>query len=112
MPQVSSAELRSRSTTRTRAPSRANSNAVARPLPIVSPGVCPPPTTTAVFPSSLPVTDPVLSIGLRRSTAGASSPGAGPGSGAGELSGDGGCGQEALGPAGEVSDDGPHLVQD
>ena len=36
------------------APSRANMMAVARPLPIVSPGVCPPPTTTATRPSKRP----------------------------------------------------------
>ena len=49
---VSSADSRSRSTTRTRAPSRAKRIDVARPLPMVSPGVCPPPTTTATRPAS------------------------------------------------------------
>ena len=38
-----SADSRRRSTATTRAPSRANSIAVARPLPMVSPGVCPRP---------------------------------------------------------------------
>src|SRR6202050_1638075 len=42
---VSSADLRSRSTSRTLAPSRASRIAAARPLPMVSPGVCPAPTT-------------------------------------------------------------------
>ena len=40
------------STATTRAPSRAKRIAVARPLPTVSPGVCPAPMTTAIFPSS------------------------------------------------------------
>ena len=51
---VSSADPSSRSTTTTLAPSRANVSAVARPLPIVSPGVCPPPITTATRPSKRP----------------------------------------------------------
>ena len=55
---VSRADSRSRSTRNTRAPSRANSIAVARPFPIVSPGVCPAPTTIATFPSSLTVRRP------------------------------------------------------
>src|ERR1700689_4520058 len=42
---VSSARRRSLSTRITLAPSRANSTAAARPLPMVSPGVCPAPTT-------------------------------------------------------------------
>ncbi len=51
---MSWAEARSRSTTRTFAPSRARRRAVARPLPMVSPGVCPPPTRMATLPSTLP----------------------------------------------------------
>src|SRR5688572_3546903 len=39
--------------TRTVAPSSANRRHVARPLPVVSPGCWPPPTTTAIFPFSL-----------------------------------------------------------
>ncbi len=46
---VSAADVRSRSTASTRAPSRANRSAVARPLPMVSPGVCPAPTTIATL---------------------------------------------------------------
>src|SRR5690606_13719829 len=53
---VSSAASRDRSITSTRAPSRASTMAVARPLPIVSPGVWPPPKTAATFPSTLPAT--------------------------------------------------------
>src|SRR5262249_1705380 len=49
---VSSADARSRSTTRTRAPSRAKRIDVARPFPIVAPGGCPPPTPTATRPAS------------------------------------------------------------
>src|SRR5262245_4237079 len=49
---VVSAEPRSRSATHTRAPSRASTTAVARPLPIVCPGVWPPPTTIAALPST------------------------------------------------------------
>src|SRR4051812_22129055 len=52
MATVSSADARSRSTMRTRAPSRANRIDVARPFPMVAPGVCPPPTTTATRPAS------------------------------------------------------------
>src|SRR5712692_3205283 len=48
---VSSADARSRSTAMTFAPSCANRSAVARPLPIPSPGLCPAPMTMAVFPS-------------------------------------------------------------
>src|SRR5262245_35452150 len=48
---VSSAERRWRSTTMIFAPSWANRRAVARPLPIPSPGLCPAPITMAVFPS-------------------------------------------------------------
>src|SRR5437764_4338547 len=51
---VSWAESRRRSATTTRAPSRASTSAVARPLPNVPPGVCPPPTTIAVLPSTRP----------------------------------------------------------
>ncbi len=51
-PAVSSAETGSRSTASTRAPSRANRSAVARPLPMAVPGVCPAPMTIAVLPSS------------------------------------------------------------
>ena len=50
----SAAESSRRSTQSTVAPSRANRMAVARPLPMVSPGVCPAPTTTAVLPASRP----------------------------------------------------------
>ncbi len=50
---VSRADCRFRSTRRTLAPSRANRSAVARPLPIVSPGVCPAPTTIATLSWSL-----------------------------------------------------------
>src|SRR5262249_10028272 len=50
---VSSAASSRRSTTTTVAPSRANRIAVALPLPIVSPGVWPPPTTIATLPFSL-----------------------------------------------------------
>ena len=46
---VSCAESMSRSTASTWAPSRANSNAVARPLPMVGPGVWPAPTTIAIL---------------------------------------------------------------
>src|SRR5215813_10089340 len=44
---VSWAEARSRSTHSTLAPSRAKVSAVARPLPMPSPGLCPAPTTMA-----------------------------------------------------------------
>src|SRR5215831_1703123 len=47
MSTVSSAEARLRSTHRTAAPSRAKVSAVARPLPMPSPGLCPAPTTMA-----------------------------------------------------------------
>src|SRR5262245_56016054 len=51
---VSRADSMRWSATQTRAPSRASSMAVARPLPIVAPGVCPPPTTIAILlPSSM-----------------------------------------------------------
>src|SRR4051812_17367139 len=50
---VSSAASLLRSTTSTDAPSRANRIAVALPLPMVSPGVWPPPTTIATLPFSL-----------------------------------------------------------
>src|ERR1700749_3022908 len=46
---VSCAEARSRSTHNTLAPSRANVSAVARPLPMPSPGLCPAPTTMAIL---------------------------------------------------------------
>src|ERR1700740_769292 len=49
---VSSAEERSRSTARIFAPSCAKRSTVARPLPIPSPGLCPAPITTAIFPAS------------------------------------------------------------
>src|SRR5437867_5896321 len=52
------AASRSRSTSSTLAPSRANRIAVARPFPIVSPGVCPAPTMIATFPSSLTAQPP------------------------------------------------------
>src|SRR5947209_2168824 len=52
---VSSADSRDRSATRTRAPSRASRMAVARPLPIVSPAIWPPPTTMATLPSTRPL---------------------------------------------------------
>src|SRR5579883_603256 len=64
MSTVSCADLRSRSTQTTLAPSRAKVRAVARPLPTPSPGLCPAPTTMATlscrrmfflpFPSSRP----------------------------------------------------------
>src|SRR5690349_2948014 len=47
MPTVSSAEARLLSTHRTLAPSRAKVRAVARPLPMPSPGLWPAPTTMA-----------------------------------------------------------------
>src|SRR6516165_6560385 len=47
MSTVSWAEIRSRSTHSTFAPSRAKVSAVARPLPMPSPGLCPAPTTMA-----------------------------------------------------------------
>ena len=50
---VSRAESMSRSASSTRAPSRANRSAAARPVPTVSPGDCPAPTTIPTFPSSL-----------------------------------------------------------
>ena len=56
---VCRADSRSRSTSSTFAPSRANRIAVARPFPIVSPGVCPAPTTIATFPSSLTARTPL-----------------------------------------------------
>src|SRR6185369_12559420 len=46
---VSSADLRSRSTHTTLAPSRAKVRAVARPLPMPSPGLWPAPTTMATL---------------------------------------------------------------
>src|ERR1700761_7939561 len=46
---VSCAEARSRSTQSTLAPSRAKVSAVARPLPMPSPGDCPAPTTMAIL---------------------------------------------------------------
>src|ERR1700742_3984520 len=46
---VSCAEARSRSTQSTLAPSRAKVSAVARPLPMPSPGLCPAPTTMATL---------------------------------------------------------------
>src|SRR6267143_1077743 len=49
---VSSASLSSRSTDMTFAPSCANRSAVARPLPMPVPGLCPAPTMIAVFDSS------------------------------------------------------------
>src|SRR5262245_13389376 len=52
--QVAVAEARSRSTHTTCAPSRASRMAVARPLPMVSPGVWPAPTTIAIFPATRP----------------------------------------------------------
>ena len=55
---VASAESLSRSTSTRRAPSRENRIAVARPLPISSPGVCPAPVTIATFPSNLPLDPP------------------------------------------------------
>src|SRR5437773_948467 len=51
---VSWADSRRRSATITWAPSRASKSAVARPLPIVSPGVCPPPTTMAILSATRP----------------------------------------------------------
>src|SRR5438105_5834419 len=48
MPTVSSAEPRLLSTHSTLAPSRANVRAVARPLPMPSPGLWPAPTTMAM----------------------------------------------------------------
>src|SRR4051794_8782343 len=62
---VSSARSSSRSTQRTSAPSRANRIAIARPLPIVSPGVCPAPTTMAVLSASRPGTSAVLELGVQ-----------------------------------------------
>ena len=51
---------------RTRAPSRASRIAVARPLPMVSPGVCPPPMTSATLPSTRPaMTAPPLPTRVR-----------------------------------------------
>src|SRR4051794_11153381 len=50
----------SRSARRRRAPSRANVIAVARPLPIVSPAVCPAPTTIATRSSSRPTAAPFV----------------------------------------------------
>jgi len=50
---VSRAESMSRSASITRAPSRASSSEAARPVPMVSPGDCPAPTTIPTFPSSL-----------------------------------------------------------
>src|SRR5437879_10044265 len=61
---VSSARSAIRSTQSTLAPSRANSTAMARPLPMVSPGVWPAPTTTAVLPSIRPVTSETLQVGI------------------------------------------------
>src|SRR5690349_9126773 len=49
MSTVSCADLRSRSTQTTLAPSRANVRAVARPLPMPSPGLWPAPTTMATL---------------------------------------------------------------
>src|ERR1700751_3446722 len=49
IPTVSSALARLRSTHRTLAPSRAKVSAVARPLPMPSPGLCPAPTTMATL---------------------------------------------------------------
>src|SRR5215470_1812896 len=49
---VSWAEESARSTTHTCAPSRPSTMAVARPLPMVWPEVCPPPTTIAALPST------------------------------------------------------------
>src|ERR1700759_2395733 len=49
MSTVSCAEARSRSTHNTFAPSRAKVSAVARPLPMPSPGDCPAPTTMATL---------------------------------------------------------------
>src|ERR1700758_156872 len=46
---VSSAEARLRSTHSTLAPSRPKVSAVARPLPMPSPGLCPAPTTMATL---------------------------------------------------------------
>src|ERR1700760_1602338 len=46
---VSCADARSRSTHSTLAPSRAKVSAVARPLPMPSPGLCPAPTTMAIL---------------------------------------------------------------
>src|SRR5690606_7931369 len=43
-----------RSATTTDAPSAAKRHEIARPLPVVSPGVWPPPTTRAIFPASRP----------------------------------------------------------
>ena len=48
---LASAETRSRSTARIFAPSCAKRSTVARPLPIPSPGLCPAPTTIAIFPA-------------------------------------------------------------
>ena len=47
------AEPMSRSASITFAPSRANTSAAARPVPTVSPGDCPAPTTIPTLPSSL-----------------------------------------------------------
>src|SRR5690606_12440790 len=61
---VASARSRMRSTQSTSAPSRANSNAMARPLPIVSPGVWPAPETIAALPSRRPATSEPLQVGI------------------------------------------------
>src|SRR5579875_2886442 len=62
MAAVSAARARSRSTHSTSAPSRANRMAMARPLPIVSPGVWPAPTTTAILSLSRPAMASALQV--------------------------------------------------
>src|SRR5947209_5982656 len=52
MAAVSRAESMSRSTSSTFAPSLANTIAAARPVPTVSPGDCPAPTTIPALPAS------------------------------------------------------------
>ena len=63
---VSSAESARRSTSRSCAPSRAKSSEVARPLPIVSPGVCPAPVMIATLPASRsPISSPFVPFAPR-----------------------------------------------
>ncbi len=54
MSRVSSARSGCRSTSSTRAPSRASSTALAFPVPMPGPGVDPAPVTMAIFPSTRP----------------------------------------------------------
>src|SRR5258707_911844 len=65
MATVSIAVARSRPTHRTCAPSRANSTAMARPLPMVSPADWPAPTMMAILPCRRPLMSKSLQIGIQ-----------------------------------------------